>query len=78
RTIAVNPDVILFDEPCAALDPISTAKIENLIDELKAEHTIVIVTHNMEQAARVSDFTGFMFLGELLEFGTTAHMFTAP
>ncbi|MFX8836741.1 phosphate ABC transporter ATP-binding protein, partial [Acinetobacter baumannii] len=73
-----NPDVILFDEPCAALDPISTAKIENLIDELKAEHTIVIVTHNLEQAARVSDFTGFMFLGELLEFGTTAHMFTAP
>lgn len=78
RTIAVNSDVILFDEPCAALDPISTAKIENLIDELKMQHTIVIVTHNMEQAARVSDFTGFMFLGELLEFSTTAQMFTAP
>jgi phosphate transport system ATP-binding protein len=78
RTIAVKPDVVLFDEPCASLDPISTAKIEELIDELKAEYTIVIVTHNMQQAARVSDFTGFMFLGELTEFTSTAQMFTAP
>jgi phosphate transport system ATP-binding protein len=78
RTIAVNSEVILFDEPCAALDPISTAKIEHLIDELKKDHTIVIVTHNMEQAARVSDFAGFMYLGELEEFSTTAKMFTAP
>ena len=78
RTVAVRPEVILFDEPCSALDPISTAKIEELIDELKAEYTIVIVTHNMQQAARVSDFTAFMYLGELIEFGTTSRMFTAP
>src|SRR6201999_3348825 len=78
RTVAVKPEVILFDEPCSALDPISTAKIEELIDELKSEYTIVIVTHNMQQAARVSDFTAFMFLGELIEFGTTSTMFTAP
>jgi phosphate transport system ATP-binding protein len=70
--------VILFDEPCSALDPISTAKIEELIDELKSEYTIVIVTHNMQQAARVSDFTAFMYLGELVEFDTTTQMFTAP
>src|SRR5262249_4788402 len=69
RSIAVRPEVILFDEPCSALDPISTARIEELIDELKSEYTIVIVTHNMQQAARVSDFTAFMFLGELIEFG---------
>ncbi len=69
RTVAVRPEVILFDEPCSALDPISTAKIEELIDELKADYTIVIVTHNMQQAARVSDFTAFMYLGELIEFG---------
>jgi phosphate transport system ATP-binding protein len=78
RTVAVKPEVILFDEPCSALDPISTAKIEELIDELKSEYTIVIVTHNMQQAARVSDFTAFMYLGELIEFGTTSKMFTAP
>jgi phosphate transport system ATP-binding protein len=78
RTVAVKPEVILLDEPCSALDPISTAKIEELIDELKADYTIVIVTHNMQQAARVSDFTAFMYLGELIEFGSTTHMFTAP
>ena len=71
RTVAVKPEVILFDEPCSALDPISTAKIEELIDELKQDYTIVIVTHNMQQAARVSDFTAFMYLGELIEFGAT-------
>jgi phosphate transport system ATP-binding protein len=78
RTVAVRPEVILFDEPCSALDPISTAKIEELIDELKTEYTIVTVTHNMQQAARVSDFTAFMYLGELIEFDTTSRMFTAP
>jgi len=78
RTVAVRPEVILFDEPCSALDPISTAKIEELIDELKDEYTIVIVTHNMQQAARVSDFTAFMYLGELIELDTTSRMFTAP
>jgi phosphate transport system ATP-binding protein len=78
RTVAVRPEVILFDEPCSALDPISTAKIEELIDELKDDYTIVIVTHNMQQAARVSDFTAFMYLGELVEFGETARMFTTP
>jgi len=78
RTVAVRPEVILFDEPCSALDPISTAKIEELIDELKADYTIAIVTHNMQQAARVSDFTAFMYLGELIEFDTTSAMFTAP
>jgi phosphate transport system ATP-binding protein len=78
RTVAVRPEVILLDEPCSALDPISTAKIEELIDELKSEYTLVIVTHNMQQAARVSDFTAFMYLGELIEFDTTSKMFTAP
>jgi phosphate transport system ATP-binding protein len=78
RTVAVKPEVILFDEPCSALDPISTAKIEELIDELKADYTIVIVTHNMQQAARVSDFTAFMYLGELVEFDTTSKVFTSP
>jgi phosphate transport system ATP-binding protein len=78
RTVAVKPEVILFDEPCSALDPISTAKIEELIDELKESYTIVIVTHNMQQAARVSDLTAFMYLGELVEFDTTSRMFTAP
>ena len=78
RTVAVKPEVILFDEPCSALDPISTAKIEELIDELKQDYTIVIVTHNMQQAARVSDFTAFMYLGELIEFGQTATVFTTP
>jgi phosphate transport system ATP-binding protein len=78
RTVAVRPEVILFDEPCSALDPISTARIEELIDELKADYTIAIVTHNMQQAARVSDFTTFMYLGELVEFGDTTHIFTSP
>jgi phosphate transport system ATP-binding protein len=78
RTVAVQPEVILLDEPCSALDPISTAKIEELIDELKEDYTIVIVTHNMQQAARVSDFTAFMYLGELIEFDLTSKMFTAP
>ena len=78
RTVAVRPEVILFDEPCSALDPISTAKIEELIDELKDDYTIAIVTHNMQQAARVSDFTAFMYLGELIEFDETPRMFTTP
>jgi phosphate transport system ATP-binding protein len=78
RTVATRPEVILLDEPCSALDPISTAKIEELIDELASEYTIVIVTHNMQQASRVSDHTAFMFLGELVEFGTTERLFTAP
>jgi phosphate transport system ATP-binding protein len=78
RTVSVKPEVILFDEPCSALDPISTAKIEELIDELKEDYTIVIVTHNMQQAARVSDFTAFMYLGELIEFSSTTHIFTNP
>jgi phosphate transport system ATP-binding protein len=78
RTVAVQPEVILFDEPCSALDPISTAKIEELIDELKDDYTIAIVTHNMQQAARVSDFTAFMYLGELIEFGDTTRLFTSP
>jgi phosphate transport system ATP-binding protein len=78
RTVAVKPEVILFDEPCSALDPISTAKIEELIDELTNDYTIVIVTHNMQQAARVSDFTAFMYLGELIEFDVTEKIFTTP
>src|SRR5262245_58409894 len=78
RTVAVRPEVILFDEPCSALDPISTAKIEELIDELKEDYTIAIVTHNMQQAARVSDYTAFMYLGEVVEFGPTSKIFTTP
>ena len=78
RTIAVRPEVILLDEPCSALDPISTAKIEDLIDELKKDYTIVMVTHNMQQAARVSDFTAFMYLGEMIELNTTNRIFTSP
>jgi phosphate transport system ATP-binding protein len=78
RTVAVKPEVILFDEPCSALDPISTARIEELIDELKTDYTIVIVTHNMQQAARVSDHTAFMYLGELIEFDETSRIFTSP
>jgi phosphate transport system ATP-binding protein len=78
RTVALKPEVILLDEPCSALDPISTAKIEELIDELKDDYTIAIVTHNMQQAARVSDYTAFMYLGELVEFDTTSKMFTTP
>jgi phosphate transport system ATP-binding protein len=78
RALAVNPEVLLMDEPCSALDPIATAKIEELIHELKERVTIVIVTHNMQQAARVSDFTAFFYLGELVEFGETGTLFTAP
>jgi len=78
RALAVEPDVLLMDEPCSALDPISTAKIEELIHELKDTFTIVIVTHNMQQAARVSDYTAFFYLGELIEFGETGTLFTAP
>ncbi len=78
RTVAVRPEVILLDEPASALDPLSTAKIEELIDELKADYTIVIVTHNMQQAARVSSKTAFMYLGELVEFGETEQIFTSP
>ena len=78
RTLAVKPKVILFDEPCSALDPISTAKIEDLINNLKHDYTIVIVTHNMQQAARVSDYTAFFLLGELIEFGKTKQIFEMP
>jgi len=78
RCLAVHPEVILFDEPCASLDPISTRKIEELILKLKESYTIVIVTHNMQQAARVSDFTAFMYMGELIEFGETEKLFTVP
>jgi phosphate transport system ATP-binding protein len=78
RTVAIRPEVILLDEPCSALDPISTAKIEELIDVLKKDYTIAIVTHNMQQAARTSDFTAFMYLGELVEFDETSKIFTNP
>jgi phosphate transport system ATP-binding protein len=78
RLIAVKPDVLLMDEPCSTLDPQGTQRVEELMRELKAKYTIIIVTHNMQQAARVSDDTGFMLLGELIEFGKTEHIFTAP
>lgn len=78
RAIAVKPEVVLLDEPCSALDPISTAKVEDLIDELVADYTIIIVTHNMQQAARVSDFTAFMYLGKLIEYDSTDRIFTNP
>jgi phosphate transport system ATP-binding protein len=78
RALAVEPEVILFDEPCSAIDPIATARIEDLIQELKKLYTVVIVTHNMQQAARVSDFTAFMMLGELVEFDRTDKVFTNP
>jgi phosphate transport system ATP-binding protein len=78
RTLAVEPEIILMDEPASALDPISTAKIEELIVELKKNYTIVIVTHNMQQAARVSDYTAFFYIGELIEFGKTRKIFTTP
>jgi phosphate transport system ATP-binding protein len=78
RSVAISPEVILFDEPCSALDPISTAKIEELIDELAAEYTIAIVTHSMQQAARVSQYVAFMYLGEMVEFDHTNKVFTAP
>jgi phosphate transport system ATP-binding protein len=78
RTIAVEPEVLLLDEPASALDPISTLKIEELINELKRDYTIVIVTHNMQQAARVSDFTAFMYMGNMVEFDATDAIFTNP
>lgn len=78
RAVAVNPEILLMDEPCSALDPISTAKIEELIEELKDSYTIVIVTHNMQQAARVSDSTGFFYMGDLIEFDKTRTLFTSP
>ncbi len=78
RALAVEPEVLLMDEPCSALDPIATAKIEDLIHELKRDYTVVIVTHNMQQAARVSDFTAFFYLGRLIEFGPTAQIFENP
>lgn len=78
RGVAVKPNVLLLDEPCSALDPISTARIEELINELKKDYTIVIVTHNMQQAARVSDYTAYMYLGELIEYGDTDTIFTRP
>ncbi|MFG1398312.1 phosphate ABC transporter ATP-binding protein PstB [Roseixanthobacter pseudopolyaromaticivorans] len=78
RTIAVEPEVVLLDEPCSALDPLTTAKIEETIDELKADYTIVIVTHNMQQAARVSEYVAFMYLGEIVEFGPAQQIFTMP
>jgi phosphate transport system ATP-binding protein len=78
RTIAMQPDILLLDEPCSAVDPVSSEKIERTIDELKKDHTVIIVTHNLQQAARVSDFAGFMFLGELVEFDAVGRIFDAP
>jgi phosphate transport system ATP-binding protein len=78
RTVAVKPKVILLDEPTSALDPISTAKVEDLVNELKHDYTVAIVTHNMQQAARVSDYTAYMYLGELIEFGQTEQIFMKP
>jgi phosphate transport system ATP-binding protein len=78
RAIAVQPDVLLLDEPTSALDPISTAKVEELLSDLKRDYTIAIVTHNMQQAARVSDFTAYMYLGDLIEFGETDQIFLRP
>jgi len=78
RLLAVKPDILLMDEPCSALDPVATLKIEELMYQLKKDYTIVIVTHNMQQAARISEMTGFMLLGELIEFGNTEDIFTAP
>jgi phosphate transport system ATP-binding protein len=78
RALAVQPEVLLMDEPASALDPLATAKIEDLIISLKKDYTIVIVTHNMQQAARASDFTAFFYLGELVEFGPTKKIFTSP
>jgi phosphate transport system ATP-binding protein len=78
RGVAVRPEVLLLDEPTSALDPISSAKLEETVMQLKKDHTVVIVTHNLGQAARVSDYTGFMYLGELVEFGSTDEVFTRP
>ena len=78
RAIAAEPEVLLMDEPCSALDPIATGKIEELIRELRGDYSILIVTHNMQQASRVSDYTAFMYLGQLVEYGPTAELFTNP
>ena len=78
RALTVEPEIILMDEPTSALDPIATTKIEQLISELKSKYTVIIVTHNMQQAARISDYTGFMYIGELVEFGETAQIFEKP
>ena len=78
RTLAIEPEIILMDEPCSALDPIATAKIEDLINELKKKYTVINVTHNMQQAARISDYTGFFYLGELIEYGKTKQIFEKP
>lgn len=78
RALAVEPEVILMDEPCSALDPVATAKIEQLITALKADYTVIVVTHNMQQAARISDLTGFLYLGKLIEFGETQQIFRNP
>jgi phosphate transport system ATP-binding protein len=78
RGIAIKPEVLLLDEPCSALDPISTGKIEELIHELKSDYTVAIVTHNMQQAARCSDYTAYMYLGDLVEFGPTNELFMSP
>jgi len=76
--LAVEPEIVLMDEPCSALDPVATAKIEELIVKLKETYTIIVVTHNMQQAARISDFTGFLYLGKLIEFGITEQIFSNP
>jgi phosphate transport system ATP-binding protein len=78
RALAVEPEIVLMDEPCSALDPVATAKIEELIVKLKETYTIIVVTHNMQQAARISDFTGFLYLGKLIEFGITEQIFSNP
>jgi len=78
RALAIEPEVILMDEPCSALDPIATAKIEDLINKLKQQYTVIIVTHNMQQAARVSDYAAYMYLGKLIEFGETKQIFEHP
>jgi phosphate transport system ATP-binding protein len=78
RTLAMEPEIILMDEPCSALDPIATGKIEDLIIELKKNYTVIIVTHNMQQASRVSNYTGFFYLGELIEYGKTKQIFEKP
>ena len=78
RSLAIEPEIILMDEPCSALDPIATAKIEDLIGKLKKDYTVIIVTHNMQQAARVSDFTAYMYLGKMIEFGETTQIFESP
>ena len=78
RTVAMSPDIILMDEPCSALDPKSTAKIEDLISELRSQYTILVVTHNMQQASRISDYTAFLYEGKLIEYGMTQNIFTKP